>query len=238
MQGRLGDADRLTFDGFALGTESDQPDVGVVFAAGAFLVRFDQGRLGEIIDVVEQTVHDNPGIPGLRASLAIVFCDVGRHEHACTLLTEECDTRFAGAPYDQFWVVTLVQWALVMGELRDTAAAELLFPLLEPWADQFAFTGAHLFGSVAHALALCESTLGRRDDADTRFAHALEVYESFGAPSWAARVRLAWPRARRRRSFGRQRARRGACARCALLLRSSWVSAASNAARRVVLGTD
>jgi len=192
VTGRLDEADRLTFAGFAAGTASDQPDAGVVFTAGAFLLRMDQGRMYDIVDVIEQTVRDNPGLPGLRASLALAYCEIGRDEHARTLLTEECDTRFAGVPYDQFWVVTLVQWALVTGHLRESDAATVLAPLLAPWSDQFAFTGAHLFGSVGHALALCESTLGRRAEATDRFASALAVYESFGAPGWSARLRLGW----------------------------------------------
>jgi len=192
VAGRLEEADRLTFAAFAQGTESDQPDASVVFAAGAFLLRFDQGRLDEIVEVVEQTVRDTPGIPGLRASLALAYCDLDRHEHARTLLVEESDTRFAGVPYDQFWLVTLVQWALVTGQLGETEAAATLIELLAPWADQFAFTGAHLFGSVAHALASCEATLGRADAADGRFAGALAVYEAFGAEAWAARLRLGW----------------------------------------------
>ena len=76
VAGDVDEADRLTFVGLAAGTESDQPDAGVVFAAGAFLLRFDQGRLDEIVGVLEQTVRNTPGIPGLRASLALVYCDL------------------------------------------------------------------------------------------------------------------------------------------------------------------
>ena len=192
VQGRLDEADRLTFAGFAAGTASDQPDAGVVFTAGAFLLRLDQGRLDEIVDVIERAVRENPGLPGLRASLALAYCALNRDDHARTLLTEECDTRFAGVPYDQFWVVTFVQWGLVAGRLHDSAAAAVLMPILAPWSDQFAFTGAHLFGSVAHALAVCEATLERHADATARFTGALAAYESFGAPAWAARLRLSW----------------------------------------------
>ena len=95
-------------------------------------------------------------------------------------------------PYDQFWLVTLVQWALVAGQLGESEAAATLVEVLAPWAGQFAFTGAHLFGSVGHALALCEATLGRYDAAAKRFANALAAYEAFGAPAWAARLRLGW----------------------------------------------
>ena len=126
--------------------------------------------------------------PRWRSRTAISTAD----EHARALLVEESDTRFAGVPYDQFWLVTLVQWALVAGQLGESDAAAILVQLLAPWAGQFAFTGAHLFGSVGHALALCEATLGRYDAAAKRFANALAAYEAFGAPAWAARLRLGW----------------------------------------------
>ena len=192
VAGRLEDADRLTFAGLEAGTESDQPDAGIVFAAGAFLLRFEQGRLDEIVEMIEQAVRDTPGIPGLRASLALAYCDLDREDEAATLLVEESETRFSGVPYDQFWLVALVQWGLVTGHLRAQGVAEILAPLLTPWADQFAFTGAHLFGSVGHALAVCEATMGQFDSANARFAEALAVYESFGAPAWAARLRVSW----------------------------------------------
>jgi hypothetical protein len=192
VAGQLDEADRLTFAALAAGTAADQPDAAVVFAAGAFLLRFDQGRLDEVVETLEQTARDTPGIPGLRASLALAYCDLGRDEQARALLVEESDTRFAGVPYDQFWLVTLVQWALVAGQLRERQAAARLVECLDPWADQFAFTGAHLFGSVGHALALCEATLGHRDRATGRFSNALAAYDAFGAPAWGARLRVGW----------------------------------------------
>ncbi len=90
LQGRIDDAEAGAFRGLAEGDAADQPDVGVVFAAAMFLVRYDQGRLAEIVDIVEQTVRDNPGIPGLRATLAIAMCELGREDEALLLLLEEC----------------------------------------------------------------------------------------------------------------------------------------------------
>ena len=192
VAGRLEEADRLTFAGLRAGTASDQPDAGVVFAAGVFLLRFDQGRLDEIVEVLEQTVRDTPGIPGLRASLALAYCDLDRDEHARTLLLEECDTRFAGVPYDQFWLVTLVQWALVAGQLariggRDDARV--------PPRAVGRPVRVHRRASVRLGRSRprrVRSHPGRTVDAAARFADALAAYESFGAPAWAARLRLGW----------------------------------------------
>ena len=158
LSGRTDEAEAAAFAGLEQGTSADQPDADVVFAAAMFLVRYDQGRLEEIVDVLAQAAADNPGIPGLRASLALALCDLGRHGEARELLDEEASTGFTHVPYDQFWIVTLVQWSLVAGHLDARAAATSLLALLAPWPTQVAFTGAHVFGAVAHALAVCAAT--------------------------------------------------------------------------------
>ena len=192
LQGRIDDAEAGAIRGLAEGNAADQPDVGVVFAAAMFLVRYDQGRLAEIVDIVEQTVRDNPGIPGLRATLAIALCELGREDEALLLLLEETDTRFAGAPYDQFWIVTLTQWSLVAGHLGAAGPAAMLHDLLAPWSTQVAFTGAHVFGAVAHALGLTAGAMGRHDDAERHFDAAVATYRDLDAPLWGARAQLAW----------------------------------------------
>jgi len=137
-------------------------------------------------------VRENPGIPGLRATLAIALCELGRDDEALLLLLEEADTRFAGAPYDQFWIVTLTQWSLVAGHLRAAEPARLLHDLLAPWSAQVAFTGAHVFGAVAHALGLTAAAMDQFDDAERHFSAALATYRDLDAPLWAARAQLAW----------------------------------------------
>jgi hypothetical protein len=192
VSGRLDEADRLTFAALELGTASGQADAQLVFAASAFLLRLEQGRIGEIVDLLAETALGTPGLRGLRASVAIAFCDLGRDDDARAWLADDADSGFASVPYDQFWAVTLTQWGIVVGHLRDVAAATTIERLLEPWSGQMAFTGAHLFGAVEHALALCAATLGRHDDADLRFTSALAAYERFDAPAWVARLRIAW----------------------------------------------
>lgn len=190
LRGDLDDAEALAVRGLEEGGAADQPDIGVVFAAAIFLVRYDQGRLGEIVEVIEQAVRDNPGIPGLRATLAIALCELGREDEARPLLAAEADERFGGVPYDQFWTVTLVQWSLVAGHLGDAGPAQMLHDLLARWTGQVAFTGAHVFGAVDHALALTAATLGRVDDAEAYFDAANATYRALDAPTWAARALL------------------------------------------------
>ncbi len=194
LAGRIESAEAHAQTGLAIGTESSQPDAAAVFAAQLFLVRLDQGRLDEVEPLLAAAVERYPGIVGLRASLAIARCELGRDDDARPMLLTEASDDFAQIPYDQLWLVTLTQWSMVAEQLGESDAARAASTLLAPWSDQVAFTGAHVFGAVSLPLALCASTVKRFDEAEEHFVHALAVHDALGAPVWAARTRLGWAR--------------------------------------------
>jgi hypothetical protein len=200
LAGRIDAAERCARSGFDLGTESNQPDAAAVFAGQLFLVRFDQGRLDEIEALVASAAEQFPEIAGLRGLLALARCETGNLEQARVMLEDVAADGFASIPYDQLWLVTLTQWAMVAEHLGAPAPAAAAAERLEPWRRQVAFTGAHVFGSAALPLALCESVTKRFDLAEQHFADALETHDRLGAPVWSARTRLGWARMLRSRS--------------------------------------
>src|SRR5262249_47994968 len=119
---------------------------------------------------------------------------------ARAMLEDVAADGFASIPYDQLWLVTLTQWAMVAEQLGAPAPAAAAAERLEPWRRQVAFTGAHVFGSVALPLALCASVTTRFAVAEQHFADALEAHDRLGAPGWSARTRLGWARMLRSRS--------------------------------------
>jgi hypothetical protein len=132
--------------------------------------------------------------------VALARCETGKHDQARTMLREVAGDGFASIPYDQLWLVTLTQWAMVAEHLGEPDAAVSVAERLGPWPAQVAFTGAHVFGSVALPLALCESVTKRYDRAEEHFAEALATHEHLGAPVWSARTQLGWARMLRSRS--------------------------------------
>ena len=194
LAGDLESAEAHARAGLAVGTESSQPDAVAVFAAQLFLVRLDQGRLEEIDGVLADAVARYPGIVGMRASLALAHCELGHDDDARLMLDAEKADGLESVPYDQLWLVTLTQWAMVSERLGDSDAAAITYDLLAPWHDQIAFTGAHVFGSVELPLALSAATTKRYDVAEAHFAAALSAHEELGAPVWSARTRLGWAR--------------------------------------------
>ena len=85
--------------------------------------------------------------------------------------------------------------SVACAHLGDGHRAKRLYAMLEPHAGQFVDAGPAWFGSSNHYLGLLASTLGRVDEADSRFAAAVEAYEGMGAEAWLARARLDWARA-------------------------------------------
>jgi class 3 adenylate cyclase len=200
LAGRLETAEHYARSGFEIGTESSQPDAVAVFAGQLFLVRFDQGRIDEIEELVAAAADQFPEIAGLRGLLALARCETGKYEQVRPKLLEVAADGFASIPYDQLWLVTMTQWAMVAHHLHEPDAAAAAAGLLGPWHAQVAFTGAHVFGSVALPVALCESVTKRFDLAEEHFDEALAAHERLRAPIWSARTRLGWARMLQSRS--------------------------------------
>ena len=92
------------------------------------------------------------------------------------------------------WLCSAVLLGDVCAELGDRDRAPVLYELLAPWRDQVAFSGASVYGSVAHYLGQLAATAGRYDAADADFAAAARRHEELGAVTFLARTRLAWAR--------------------------------------------
>ena len=69
LDGDLDAAEWAIADALALGTAAGQPDALSYFGAQLLGVRQMQGRVHEMVPLIEQAVKDNPGIPGFRAAL-------------------------------------------------------------------------------------------------------------------------------------------------------------------------
>ncbi len=192
LAGRLAEAEKLATEAYQAGDASGEGDALAYYAAQLLAIRFDQGRLGELIPVLEQAVAENPGIPGFKACLALAYNEDGRREQAAPILEEERASRFECVPLDIGWLSTLALYAEVAAGLKAREAATLLYGLLAPWEGQVVFNGLFVFGAVTRSLGLLAAICGRAADADRHFAAAATLHERIGAPVLLARTRLDW----------------------------------------------
>ncbi len=185
VAGRLADAEQLAGEALASGLEGGQPDARSFHANQLMNIRYEQGRLAEQQPLIAALVRDNPGIPALRALLALSCLEAGLRDEAAELLTTES---LSELPRDVTWLAGQVIWAHVCAGVGDADRAASLYARLEAFAAQIAYTGISAWGDVDHALGRLAALLGRYDDAERHLLASAERYQRAEAPIWLARA--------------------------------------------------
>lgn len=186
--GRLDQAEDLANEALQIGTASGQPDALPFFGSQLASIRYDQGRLGELQELLAQVVAENPGIPAFRSVLALAYAESGLGEQARELVAMEMASGFDEIPRDVTWLAGHAIYAHVCAELGEREAAEVLYGRIEPYADQLVYTGISAWGDGAHALGRLDATLGRHDEAAAHLEAARARARRIGAPVWAVRT--------------------------------------------------
>jgi tetratricopeptide (TPR) repeat protein len=191
LSGDVEAAEELATEAFQIANDTGQPDGLVVFGANLFSIRWHQGRLAELPELWQQTIIEHPGVPIYRASLAFMYCELGRLEEARELLEPMVTNAFADVAYDSLWLPTLHVWAGAAAGVGDRRAAEVLYDLMSPWSGVISSTGANVLGPVSEMLGRLAIVLDRRDDAVAHLRNACAVLEHMRAPFLLARCELA-----------------------------------------------
>jgi tetratricopeptide (TPR) repeat protein len=193
LAGDLEEGERRAQAVFELGQATGQGDAPNFLAGHLFIIRLEQGRLGELEALVAERVAALPNLTVLTAMLALLLCDLDRPEEA-TVYYERVAGNLAYLPVDIQWVLTVPHSAVVCAQLGDQPRARVLFELLAQCASEIIFTAGGALGARAHYLALLATTLGDFDEAERRFSDAAATHDRIGAPTWLARTRLEWAR--------------------------------------------
>lgn len=192
----------------AYDTSGSQPDRDAVYLAATAAVRWDQGRLDEMLPLIEAIAERYPGITGFRANLALARCNAGLEDAARDLLRHEVATGFAEHPMNPLWLITMALFASAAIELDDAEAAELLDDRLRPWSGRANTSVVSINGLVTETLAGLSVVRGDFDAAERDADAALDQATRLGARVSATRTHLARARlwARRDGPGDRERA--------------------------------
>jgi tetratricopeptide (TPR) repeat protein len=185
-------AERLATATFEMGTDSGQPDAYAIFGSQLMYVRHQQGRLSELVTLIEQAVTENPGLPAFRPLLASAHLEGGNDATALGLLNEAAADDFGSLPLDFVWLMGVSSYAFVAVELRAAQPARTLYDLLAPYHDQVPFIGTLGFTPVTVSLGGLASVLGRYDLAEAHFSEATEVNARGHMRYSAALTELWW----------------------------------------------
>ncbi|MDQ6798604.1 MAG: ATP-binding protein [Actinomycetota bacterium] len=204
LQGRFAECERRNSEAATLGRRGGAARAMSLTTVQFFGLRVAQDRLVEL----EAPARALAERPGDRAdSGAILACLLGlrgRDGQACAELARLGRDRFGtvGA-HDPRWLAAMVVLAELAATLDRRPEATVLYELLLPYARFFAVEamGSVCHGSVSRHLGLLAHALGRWEEADIHFAHALEDNTSAGAPLLVAHTRSQWSALRRARDI-------------------------------------
>jgi tetratricopeptide (TPR) repeat protein len=195
LRGDLVEAERAAEQALTMGSDAGEPDRFMIHAAQTIFRRILQGRAGEIVAPLEQSVQANPLIPAWKAALAWTLCWVGRGDEAAAIVAEAARDRFAHVPWELGRMPALAMYADAAAQAGVADAAEILYELIEPWADQVVWNGTIACGHTRTYLGLLAAALGWHERADEHLALAIEIQERDGMLVWAARAHLGWAQA-------------------------------------------
>ena len=191
LDGDLDAAEQTATEALTLGTSAGQPDAVTFYGAQLIGLRWMQGRLHEMVPLIEQAAHDNPGLQAFRAGLVWAKSYDDPHNEVARLLDAEVTADFPMFA-DATWLVAHVIWAEAAANRGHRSAATALYQRLLPWHDQFATTHITVLGGVAHYLGRLAHTLDRHDEAERWFDQALALHERMEAPYFVAWTQTAW----------------------------------------------
>jgi class 3 adenylate cyclase len=204
MHGDLVAGERLFESAFQIGQEAGEPDAVLAYAAALQQARIYQGRSGEIIEMMKQSVSAYPAIAAWRAGLAVTLCYLDRGAEAAKLLEQAASDRFEHIAPDAATLTALALYADAAVLTDSSGPASILYELIEPWADQVVWNGTIGYGHARMWLGLLAGVMGEHEQADQHLAFACDFQETHGLLLWAARAHLGWAQALVGRGDGAQ----------------------------------
>jgi class 3 adenylate cyclase len=196
LEGRFEEAEELAHQALALGQTARDNSSIQAFGAQMFLLRREQGRLGELEAAIRQLVDDFPTVPTWRAVLAWLYHETGRPADARREVEHAAAKDFEDFPRDLNWMIGLMILSEVCSCLGDAPRAEKLYELVLPYGHRYVTIGPAVgyFGSVSRSLGLLATTMGRREEAAQHFEDALDRNARIGARCWLARTQHEYAR--------------------------------------------
>ncbi len=191
LVGDLEIAEDLATAALNFGLETGQEDALIIFGAQLLNIRIRQGRLAELLPLVEDAVASRPRLGVYRAVLAVACAEAGDLERSRQLLEAEYAAGFA-VPEDTNWTTTNSYWAESAVHVGNVDAADMLLGRITPFADQLATTQVSMSPVLAHSIARLQHFLGRLDDADTSYRQALHLHEGLRCPIFVCTTQAAW----------------------------------------------
>ncbi len=194
LRGDLPEVERYAKQGLQISTDAGDPAAFLIYAGLIGTVRLVQGRVSDVV-ALEQIIQANPVTPAWKAALAWTLCWLDRRDEATAIVAEAAAGRFEPGAWEPGRLSALALYADAAAQAGITDAAEILYELIEPWADQIVWNGVSTYGHARTYLALLAAALRWHELADEHFRLSCDFQEQRGMLVWAARAHLGWAEA-------------------------------------------
>jgi tetratricopeptide (TPR) repeat protein len=194
FKGGFAEAEDAIKEAIELGRPVQSANAQLAFDLQTYALRREQGRLEEIIDVVERSIDEYPAYPIWRYVLVDVLAQLEREANARIVFDELSGEGFP-LYLEMQWLFGMDLASDACGYLRDAERASTLYELLLPYARHNATLPPELCrGSVARELGNLAATMSRWDVAVRHFEDALEMNSRMGARPWVAHTQHDYAR--------------------------------------------
>jgi len=194
--GRFVEAEQLAMAAFETGQKLGVDNNEGVMGVQMFTIRREQGRLAEIAPVVKHFVTEHGAGAAWRPGLALIYADIGELDKARSEFERLATEDFKPIPRDSLWQTSLVYLAETCCAIDATEEAAVLYELLLPYRDLTVVVGnaSICLGATSRYLGQLAATLGRWQDSEVHFRHALDLDARMGATTWLAHARYQYSR--------------------------------------------
>jgi DNA-binding CsgD family transcriptional regulator/tetratricopeptide (TPR) repeat protein len=193
--GRLEDAEAMARSSHEAGRLLTGRDASGTYGIQMFSLRREQGRLADLAPVMRVLTGGRRGHGPWRPGLVSLLVELGMEAEARRDLAQ-----IIGEGLDPFreslWLASLTYITDACAALGDRAAAELVYPELEPLADTNVMIGQLVacYGSADRYLGMLATTLGDWERAERHFEHAMTANREMGMSTWLAHTAYEYAR--------------------------------------------
>lgn len=175
--------------------QDTQPDAKVFYAAQTLFLRYEQGRLDELLPTFLEMVADPDfKVVGAEIITAFICCELDRPGEGRPYYEPLAANRFDAIRFDHLLLICAALSAEVAVRLEDRDSATVLSDLLAPYSDLIVTLHSWQLNCVTHYLGLLATSLGCFDEAEAHFRAATEKQIRLGTPIWLAHTRYEWAR--------------------------------------------
>ena len=165
------EAEALAMEARGYGIATGDPRAEQYFGVQMCLLRWEQGRIGELEAAVEEFIVRFPAVPAWRAVLAFVWGSTGKPYQASKLLDVLTKESAEHLPKDGLWLTAMCLLAETAHSLRHHVHSRNLASILAPYAARVLVVGvgAGCLGAVGYFLGSLATVTASWGDGEVVF---------------------------------------------------------------------